>query len=422
MKKKHFEEIRGNHSFTNELVETFTKSQYHYNEPSVIALTALYVAVIVFGLMGNVLLLWWIRQERKKYRTKKLFDALVFNLCISDIFVLSTCCPFSIYAKITTIWHFGPFFCTFIHYIQGVSVTSNTLSMTALSVSRFLFVRRSFSYKKQRFYRLIVTLLFITWITSFVIPIPIIAIRKLKSFHLYQKTFEFCLEDWITDIYRKVYAALFFAFIYLMPCLILIYCHSSITIALSEIRVMQQKNLFNRNESRKQAFRIKTPKSEEENENSINSITAAIALNSSTEKTGRRYVKSQKNLSRFLIGTTVCFVLCWLPYNLASFYIDLTESQIVLNALPFTLLLGHAYSAIDPIVYWYLVKHERKKRKECVYLRSYLLHSSRLPKNQDSNEKRNSTNKSVKTSELLEIDTSLSPFPANTECDFKSPN
>ncbi|RWS26714.1 tachykinin-like peptides receptor 86C [Leptotrombidium deliense] len=120
--------------------------------------------------------------------------------------------------------------------------------------------------------------------------------------------------------------------------------------------------------SRKQAFRIK--------EDGIHNEDVVQSLSGAEEQIEKKVVKRQKRLARFLIGTTLCFVFCWLPYNLVSFYFDLTESEIALIFLPFTLLLGHSYSAFDPFVYLYLVR-KKKQKKDIIYMRSLLFQASK---------------------------------------------
>ena len=104
------------HPDSNVAVDEFRASQFHYTELSVLLLVGLYLVVFVVGLIGNTLILLWIRKEKAE---NSLFNPFLINLCLSDHLVLITCCPLMVYTKITTLWFLGSFTCTFFHYVQG---------------------------------------------------------------------------------------------------------------------------------------------------------------------------------------------------------------------------------------------------------------------------------------------------------------
>ncbi|RWS04945.1 tachykinin-like peptides receptor 86C, partial [Dinothrombium tinctorium] len=139
-----------------------------------------------------------------------------------------------------------------------------------------------------------------------------------------------------------------------------------------------QANNIIRNAARKRAFRVKSfDSSHEESEQTEYSETRNGPSNAETNgSNGQRKKKNYENLARVLLGVILCFVFCWLPYNLTSFYIDLFDSLKAINLLPFTLLLGHAHSALNPLVYWLLNVKKKSKTRECVKMRSLLVQKS----------------------------------------------
>ncbi|RWS02487.1 orexin receptor type 2-like protein [Dinothrombium tinctorium] len=100
------------------IVEDFIANQYHHKEASVIALIVLYPLLFVVGIIGNSLILYWIGIGKEAKQRKLVFYPFLVNLCISDIMVLITCCPFVLYSHITSIWHLGKHCCLIIHYLQ----------------------------------------------------------------------------------------------------------------------------------------------------------------------------------------------------------------------------------------------------------------------------------------------------------------
>jgi len=59
---------------------------------------------------------------------------------------------------------------------------------------------------------------------------------------------------------------------------------------------------------------------------------------------------------RLLVTIVVVFVASWLPYNVVSLRVDLSLDAGEARILPFALWLGHAHSAVNPVVYWFFNK------------------------------------------------------------------
>ncbi|VVD00589.1 unnamed protein product [Leptidea sinapis] len=70
-------------------------------------------------------------------------------------------------------------------------------------------------------------------------------------------------------------------------------------------------------------------------------------------------MKERKRVAWILLLLAVLFALCWLPYNIMQLLLDIN----VVNAkdlsiyLPYALLIGHANSAINPIVYCLMTRN-----------------------------------------------------------------
>lgn len=65
--------------------------------------------------------------------------------------------------------------------------------------------------------------------------------------------------------------------------------------------------------------------------------------------------RSRRRLANLLVILVVVFVACWLPFIAVSLWEDLCPDSDTASALlPFALFLGHAHSAINPLVYWLL--------------------------------------------------------------------
>ena len=66
--------------------------------------------------------------------------------------------------------------------------------------------------------------------------------------------------------------------------------------------------------------------------------------------------RSRRSVVRLLVTIVVVFVASWLPYNVVSLRVDLSLDAGEARILPFALWLGHAHSAVNPVVYWFFNK------------------------------------------------------------------
>lgn len=279
-------------------------------------------------------------------------------------------------------------------------------------------MQRSDLVSMRKFAPLNSIFLCITWLASTLLPIPILFVRKLKLVHLLDYSFSFCLELWPSDAHRKLFSVITFIIVYLIPCSILVYCHTRVSLALvsSNRELARKRGTMNgdlRGSSRKRAFRVKssTISSDSSNIDNLEILTNPEI----TEK--KKMTINRRHLSRFLMSITICFVFCWLPYNILSFYFDLTESQLALDMLPFTLFLGHSHSAINPIVYWTLIKMEREKRLRAIELRSILVQLSHNSMNErNTKPKSDAEEKEAKNKSESKMETTISSCSSYRYC------
>jgi hypothetical protein len=70
-------------------------------------------------------------------------------------------------------------------------------------------------------------------------------------------------------------------------------------------------------------------------------------------------------VARILLLLAVLFAFCWLPYNLLALLFDLGVNNNM-KFFSYTLLLGHANSAINPILYCFMTRNFRRAVLEFV--------------------------------------------------------
>ena len=90
-----------------------------------------------------------------------------------------------------------------------------------------------------------------------------------------------------------------------------------------------------------------------------------------TSNSSSTVMLGRKRVARMLIVLIGVFLVCWLPYNICSLSLDLKLNFRDTLVLPFTVWVGHAHSAINPVLYWFLNKNFRhcmRKVLRCTYV------------------------------------------------------
>ncbi|KAJ2946824.1 hypothetical protein O0L34_g16148 [Tuta absoluta] len=148
-----------------------------------------------------------------------------------------------------------------------------------------------------------------------------------------ERSIEFCTEVWPDSIKKELYGAFSFILVYAVPGCIVVVSYS-----LMGRRLCSVLPPF------------------DQTEGSVNSQQRL------------RLVRERKRVAWILLLLAVLFALCWLPYNILQLLIDVNavEVESVALVLPYTLLLGHANSAINPIVYCLMTRNFRRSLRKLI--------------------------------------------------------
>ena len=212
---------------------------------------------------------------------------------------------------------------------KGLAVTCSIFTLSALSIDRYLAIKCPMSLKRISGKCQAIRVLFAIWLLSGIFAAPILYIRRndTVAFKCLDIEFTYCIEEWPNDTDRKIYGIMVLIIIYVVPLSIVVICYGLIGKALCS-------DEFHRK----------------------------ISDGSGTIMLGR------KRVARMLIALIVVFVICWLPYNACSLSLDLNPRYTESLIFPFTLWLGLAHSAFNPILYWFLNKsfrHCMRKVLQC---------------------------------------------------------
>ena len=217
----------------------------------------------------------------------------------------------------------------FFSLVTGVAVTTSIFTLTALSIDRYLAIKAPLSLRRISSKCQATTFLAIIWLLACIFVLPMLIVRSVYAvtFNHFHISMAYCVEKWPSYMNKKMYGLIMLVVNYVIPIVTITTCYSMIGRALCS-----------------DEFHRKTSDS------------------SSTVMLGR------KRVARMLVALIVVFLLCWLPYNITSLSLDFEPSYRETRVLPFAMLLAHAHSAINPLLYWFLNKgfrHCMKKALRC---------------------------------------------------------
>ena len=276
----------------------------------------LYIIVILVGAIGNTMVVITVVKTRKMWDATNIFIA---NLAISDVFVCVFDLPLSAYYQITDKWIFGEALCHVILPALAVVVYDSTLTLTLISIDRYLLI--VFPLKSKFTVRMAIVFVAIIAVVSLAVASPIALYSKyvihddpeLNIHRLY------CIEQWPHPKYRMVYTIVTLLCQYFLPLLAI-----GILYYLIFRRVRQRPQPISKKRSRKPRTRT----------------------------------------TKMLVAVVAVFAVTWTPFHLLSLVAELNYDLVkgrwykLSDAL--LRVLAMSSSCINPILYAWLNDNYRK--------------------------------------------------------------
>ncbi|RVE45033.1 hypothetical protein evm_010312 [Chilo suppressalis] len=272
-------------------------------------------------------------------------NIFLVNLSVADLLVTLFCMPVQIAKSVTLIWYFGEVMCKTVNFLQGVAVASSVFTITAMSVDRYLAITQSLRQPWMPSRRGACSLLMLLWLLALAIFAPLLAVTAVEREPVpyvsrtrngsvwVERTIEFCTEKWPDSIRKELFGTFSFILVYAVPGSIVVVSYS-----LMGRRLCSVLPPFDQTEG------------------------------SANSQQRIRLVRERKRVAWILLLLAVLFALCWLPYNILLLLVDVNAVKVdsVSSVLPYTLLLGHANSAINPIVYCLMTRNFRRSLRKLV--------------------------------------------------------
>uniref|UniRef100_A0A3Q3N5N9 Neuropeptide FF receptor 1 n=1 Tax=Mastacembelus armatus TaxID=205130 RepID=A0A3Q3N5N9_9TELE len=294
-----------------------------------------YFFIFLLCMVGNILVCLIVLENRRMRTVTNLF---ILNLAISDLLVGIFCIPTTLVDNLITGWPFSNTVCKMSGFVQGVSVSASVFTLVAIAVERF----RCIVYPLQPKPTVLVAkaAIILIWVLAVVIMCPAAVALTVEKvpFHymVYNNNFNHtfplytCYENFANPQMRKVYTAVLFAHIYMVPLTVIALMYGSIGVKLCSSVV---------------ANREPQPAS------------------GTVQVEGRRLGQpiSQKKIKviKMLILVALLFMVSWLPLwtlMMLTDYECLDKDQLDLLTsyiFPFAHWLAFSNSSVNPIIYGY---------------------------------------------------------------------
>ncbi|XP_023234234.1 protein trapped in endoderm-1-like [Centruroides sculpturatus] len=316
------------------LFQTYPTSLLYFTATCCIAFT-------IFGIFGNSLT---ILALLKSPLMKNATSVFIINLCIVDGLYCSFSFPLAASTMIHKSWPFSDSLCKFYPMVRYSNVALSLFTVIAITINRYVIIVHSKSYDKIYTKTTIAAIIICIWIGSFLLLTP----TALGVWGEFGFSYEVSLCT-ILEKNGKSPKRFLYAFAFLFPSLVFIYCYTRIflTVRKSERQVRSDYGSV-RKEMEKKSFWKKLfcfRDNEEETDLSVE---------------GRKKKKKLTKDLRLLRMILVIFIIFLISYTPIVF-VKLFKKEKDLPVLAMFAYLGiYSTAIVNPIIYVLMSKEYRK--------------------------------------------------------------
>ncbi|VDO30290.1 unnamed protein product [Brugia timori] len=254
--------------------------------PTMIFFFAIYGLIIIFGVLGNTLVILSLIRHKSLQSVRNLF---IISLSVTDIIisiVSGTVTPITAFSKI---WIFGELLCYFIPLIQGASLCFSSLTLTAIAIDRYILI--IFPTKRPIQKRQAIKIIGLDFALATAISLPMFIKQRFIKYENFCG--QFCTEDWSSDnMGRSIYGTVVFIFQFVAPLTIIFFCYTMISLKLTKVSLIFVSVKFTTTLFKKQTFYR------------------------------QQVLKRRLRTNRMLIAMVGVFVCCWMPAVVFNFLRD----------------------------------------------------------------------------------------------------
>lgn len=313
----------------------------------------LFTIIIVVGLVGNIVVMLVILEDRKTDRELTPTGLLILDLSLADLSFIIFCIPFTAWDYSVGHWVFGSLWCKFNQYLIVVCALSSIYTLVLMSIDRFMAIVYPIKCMSYRTSKNTLHAIYIKWLIILIMASPTIprhGLIDLNGEQLYTCRF-------LADQYDALqFQIIFFISSYLFP-LILIFC-----LYLSLLNKLW------------------------------------FGTKPHGHKESLKTLESKKKVTWLVAGIVVVFALCWCPIQIMLILMRLKSHKITATYIAiqvFSHTLGYMNSCVNPIVYAFASETFVNSFKRSALGRSfYRCMCMKINANHDNNDTRTHLNHS----------------------------
>lgn len=185
----------------------------------------IYSLLFAVGLVSNLLIIYFVVFYK---RTKSITNKLIINLALADMLVVLVCIPVTAASEfVYDEWELGVVLCHVTSYIQGVSVSVSVLTLTTISVDRYLIICNPIKVRSVLTGRRIRIAVISVWLVSCTIMSPLLFVFDYKEeTHkldkaAYSITIKTCYENWPSIRVKMFYEIFLVLALFVMPAILM---------------------------------------------------------------------------------------------------------------------------------------------------------------------------------------------------------
>ncbi|KAI9556686.1 hypothetical protein GHT06_016476 [Daphnia sinensis] len=336
------------------VIERF-RSNRRVNDLAFFCLVAAYCVLIIFGTIGNSLVVYVVARQPAMRTARNVF---VVNLAISDLLLCLITMPLTLMEIRSYTWPLGnsPVSCKMVGSLQAVSIFVSTLSITAIALDRYQLI----VYPTKRAFQLTGASLALAaiWAIGIVLALPLFIVRTLEHHDIPIPnspitSVDYCLEEWPNERGRSLYSIGSILVQYALPIITVSVAHARISNKLHDRIASMNHQLI-----RPQLCTMAAS-------NGQASQHPAVKESATDCRTAAREEKLRKT-NTLLITISIIFTICWLPMNTFNVVEDTwnvfgddTETMLIVYAVCH--MVGMSSACANPLLYGWLNDNFRKE-------------------------------------------------------------
>ncbi|KAF0289401.1 Cholecystokinin receptor type A [Amphibalanus amphitrite] len=354
-----------------------------YMPATVIVITTLYCLTFVASVLSNGFLIFALSQTSRSLQCR---NYIVVSQCVSDLLVTLLCMPDTMVSRLTASWHLGEAWCRASPLLHVLAVAASTYSLMMLSLDRCLAMKSPKMFNQGERSRVAVRMTVAVWVAAAAVASPLVFAFQLVPAGGGGAA-EVCAERWPWPLAGRLYRAALLLLVIVAPCGVVAVCHTLVSrnlrtansLATGERRPTggAQNSVIIMSRNAHAGLTPKVVQRDDSDDASLELVRLRTDGSGGGRRSGRARLggrrspgerpprcrppllrstssyslKTRQQLANTLVVLVVVFAACWLPFTLAGLAHLAYASRPTALVMPFALLLGHAHSAVNPVVY-----------------------------------------------------------------------